>query len=116
LCISATNRLRMIATGLVCLSIGIAMAATSAGALSSQNEQLSPVSVDRTPQSAIDEEFAILRAYSIDITRTERPAADSCRSFHSAFLNPQCTKFHKRKLAHVRRVATYVPAGHAVDR
>ena len=43
--ISATNRLRIIATGLVCLAIGIAMAATSAGALSPQNEQLSPVSV-----------------------------------------------------------------------
>lgn len=112
--ISATNRLRTIAISLVCLSIGIAMAATSAGALTPQNERLLPVPIDRTPQSAIDEEFAILRAYSIDITPVERPVATSCRSFHSAFLNPQCAKVHKRKVAHARRVATYVPAGQPV--
>ena len=58
---------------LACLSVGVVMAATTAGALSRQNDQLLPAAIERTPQSAIDEEFAILRAYSIDINRAERP-------------------------------------------
>jgi hypothetical protein len=111
----ATNRLRTIAISLVCLAIGIVTAATGARALSRQTEELLPVSIDRTPQSAIDEEFAILRAHSIDISHIERPGAEPCGNFRSAFLNPQCAKVHKRKVAHARRVATYVPAGRAVD-
>jgi hypothetical protein len=112
---AGTNRLRRIAISVACLSIGIMAAATTAGALSRQNGDLLPLSTDRTPQSAIDEEFAILRAHSIDITHIERPGTDSCGNFDAAFLNPKCAKVHKRKLAHVRRVATYVPGRHPVD-
>jgi hypothetical protein len=110
-----TSRLRTTAISLVCLSIGIVMAATTAGALSRQNEEVLPAQVDRTPQSAIDEEFAILRAHSIDITHIERPGTDSCSNFHSSFLNPKCAKFQRRKLAHARRLATYVPGSRAAD-
>ena len=106
---SGANGLR--ALRLACLSIGVVMAATTAGALSRQNEQRPPAAIERTPQAAIDEEFAMLRAHSIDINRTERPQMDSCSNFQSSFLSPQCTKIHKRKAARVRRVATYVPAG-----
>jgi hypothetical protein len=112
---AGTSRLRRIVISVACLSIGIMTAATSAGALSKENGELPPISTDRTPQSAIDEEFAILRAHSIDITHVDRPGTGSCGNFDSAFLNPKCAKFHKRKLAHVRRVATYVPGGHAAD-
>ena len=106
---SGANGLR--ALKLACLVIGIVMAATTAGALSRQNEELLPTAIERTPQSAIDEEFAILRAHSIDINRTERPQMDSCGNFQSSFLNPKCAKIHKKRAARVRRVATYVPAG-----
>ena len=106
-----TNRLRTTAIKVICLSIAIVMAATTAGALSRQNEELLPTAIERTPQAAIDEEFAILRAHSIDINRTERPQMETCSNFQSSFLNPKCAKIHKRKVAHARRVATYVPAG-----
>jgi hypothetical protein len=99
--------LRAIAIRLACLSIGIVMIATTAVALARQTEELPPVSIERTPQSAIDEAFAILRAHSIDITRTERPPVDSCSNFHTSFLNPGCSKTHKKKAARVRRVATF---------
>ena len=108
---SGANSLRAPAIMLACLSVGVVMAATTAGALSRQNDQLLPAAIERTPQSAIDEEFAILRAYSIDINRAERPQMDSCSNFQSSFLNPKCAKIHKHRAARVRRVATYVPAG-----
>jgi hypothetical protein len=105
------NGLRTLAIRIAFLSIGVLMAATTAGALSRPNDELLPAAIERTPQAAIDEEFAILRAYSIDIGRAERPQIDSCGNFQSSFLNPKCGKIHKRRVARVRRVATYVPAG-----
>lgn len=103
------NGQRTVGIKLACLSIiGIVMAATTALALAPQSQQLPPVSTEQTPQAAIDEAFAILRAHSIDITHTDRLQTDSCGNFHSSFLNPKCVKIHKRKVARVRRVATYV--------
>lgn len=105
------NTLGTMAITMVCLTIGVVAATTTAVALAKQSGELPPASVEQTPQAAIDETFAILRAHSIDITPTARPQAGSCSSFNAEFLDAKCAKVHRKRAGRGRHVATFVPGG-----
>ena len=105
------NTLRTMAITLVCLTIAVVAATTTAVALAKPSGELPPVPSERTPQTAIDETFAILRAHSIDITRIERPQTNACSNFNAAFLDTKCAKIHRKRVARTRHVATFVPGG-----
>ncbi len=105
------NTLRTTAITLVCLTIAVVAATTTAVALAKQSGELPPAAIEQTPQAAIDETFAILRAHSIDITPTARPQAGSCSSFNAEFLDAKCAKVHRKRVGRGRHVATFVPGG-----
>ncbi len=104
------NTLRTMAIRLACLTIAVA-ATTTAVALAKQSGELPPAQVERTPQAAIDETFAILRAHSIDITRTLRPSTNACSNFDAAFIDAKCARIHRKRVGRTRHVATFVPGG-----
>ncbi len=105
------NTLRTIAIRLVCLSIAVVAATTTAVALAKQSGDLPPAQVEPTPQATIDETFAILRAHSIDITHVARPPTSACGNFDAAFLDAKCAKLHRKRVGRARHVATFVPGG-----
>jgi len=64
----------------------------------------------RTPRSAIETAFASLKAASTDNPALVRPKAQgSCDELEFLFLNPRCSKMHKKhaRLRH-HRVATFI--------
>ncbi len=105
------STLRTMAIRLVCLSIAVVAATTTAMALAKQSSELPAAAVERTPQAAIEETFAVLRVHSIDITRTAPPQTDACGKFDAAFLDTKCAKVHRKRTGRARHVATFIPGG-----
>jgi hypothetical protein len=79
--------------------------------LTPEREKSPPVAwADRTPQSVIEMAFASLDAASTDNAALVRPKDQrSCDELEFLFLNPRCSKMHK-KHARLRqhRVATFI--------
>jgi hypothetical protein len=78
--------------------------------LTPQRETSSPVAWEsRTPRSVIETAFASLNAASTDAGVIRPKAQGSCNELESLFLNPRCSKMHKKQ-AWVRhhRVATFI--------
>jgi hypothetical protein len=99
------NRFRPTARRLVCLVVGLVMAMTTAVALARQSDELR-----RTPQSVIDEAFAVLPAKRPVITPPSAPQINACQGFDATFLDPACSRPRKKRTArgHGHRVATYI--------
>jgi hypothetical protein len=107
--IKRATGLRTKAIRLFCLTIAILTAATTAVALAKQNGEPPAAAIERTPQAAIDETFAILRTPALDSTRPAPVQSRACSNFNAAFLDAKCaTTVHKKRAGRSRRVATFV--------
>ena len=78
--------------------------------LAPQREISAPVAWDgRTPRSVIETAFASLNATSTDANVVRAKAQSSCNELESLFLNPRCSKMHKKHAwRRYHRVATFI--------
>jgi len=78
--------------------------------LAPQRETSSPVAWEsRTPRSVIETAFASLNAAPTDAEVVRPKAQGSCNELESLFLNPRCSKMHKKHaLVRRNRVATFI--------
>jgi hypothetical protein len=97
---------RNLKTIMACLAIGMAASAIAIRSLAREADVNA-----RAPHSVIEQAFATLGASPIDSVPV-KPArsGDSCSDFAFAFLNPSCSKFHKKHVERIHRIATFVVA------
>jgi hypothetical protein len=92
---------------MACLAAGIAITATTVGSVTQKSAWALPTSpIDQASPPTIDTPFATLRPSSIDIAPV---VSDPCQDFNFWFLNPTCSKNHKKHAGRrIHRVATFV--------
>jgi hypothetical protein len=95
---------RNLKTIMACVAIGMAASAIAIRSLAREAD-LNP----RAPRSVIEEAFTTLGASSVDSVPVKRVRwEDSCADFAFSFLNPSCSKFHKKHVERIHRIATFV--------